>query len=107
MFTMIQGATLALALAVTAQSPSPPAPADPPTVAVIEFDFAAVHQWWAIELELGRGIADLITDGVVNDGAYRIIERRFLESLIAEQDLAADKDRSDPSSVNLVRAGKL
>lgn len=83
------------------------APADTPTVAIMEFDFAAVHQWWAVELEVGRGIADLITDGLVNDGAYRVIERRFLASILAEQELAAGKERSDPSPANLTRAGKL
>jgi len=76
-------------------------------VAIIEFDFAAVHQWWALELAIGRGIADPVTDGLVNDGAYRVVERRFLESILAEQDLAADTQRSDPSSASLVRAGKL
>ncbi len=82
------------------------APAGAPTVAIIEFDFAAVHQWWAVELAIGKGIADLVTDGLVNDGTYRVIERRFVESILAEQDLAADKQRSDPSA-DLVRAGKL
>lgn len=90
-----------------AEQSSAAASADTPTVAILEFDFAAIHQWWAVELEVGRGIADLITDGLVNDGAYRVIERRFLASILAEQDLAADRQRSDPSSANLARAGKL
>jgi curli biogenesis system outer membrane secretion channel CsgG len=122
---MIQRVALALAAtgilfptsALGQQPPSIPAAAthassaadraDPATLAIMEFDFAAVHQWWAAELGLGRGIADLITDGLVNDNAYRVIERRFLESILAEQDLAADKQRSDPSAANLARAGKL
>lgn len=78
----------------------------PPTVAVMEFDFAAVHQWWAVELEIGRGIADLFADGLVNSGGYRVVERRFLGAILAEQNLASDKERSDPTA-NLVRAGKL
>ena len=82
-------------------------PSATPTVAIMEFDFAAVHQWWAVELEIGRGIADLFADGLVNDGGYRVVERRFLQAILAEQDLAADPDRSDSSNANLVRAGKL
>lgn len=92
--------------AAAAQPSSAIAPADPPTIAIMEFDFAAVHQWWAVELEIGRGIADLFADGLVNSGDYRVVERRFLGAILAEQDLASDKDRSDPTA-NLVRAGKL
>jgi curli biogenesis system outer membrane secretion channel CsgG len=80
---------------------------EPPTVAVMEFDFAAAHQWWAVEGDIGRGIADLVTDRLVNSGTYRVIERRYLESILDEQDLAADVRRSDPAASGLVRAGRL
>lgn len=60
---------------------------DAPLMGVADFDFAAIHQWWAVELDLGKGIADLIADALVNDGAYRILERRFLGAVIAEQSL--------------------
>ncbi|MGQ0733886.1 MAG: CsgG/HfaB family protein [Acidobacteriota bacterium] len=86
--------------------PSSTAPVAP-TVAVVEFDFTAIRQWWALELGLGAGIADLITDGLVNDGRYRVIERRFLKAILAEQALAADPRLSSPTEAQLARAGKL
>ena len=63
---------------IQAQEPVPTIQGNAPLIALGDFDFAAVHEWWAAELELGKGIADLITDSLINDGTYRVLERRFL-----------------------------
>jgi hypothetical protein len=37
-------------------------------VAVLNFDFGAVHNWWGGQWDIGKGIADLVVDQLVNDG---------------------------------------
>ena len=81
------------------------APVAAPLTALVDFDFAAVREWWAIELDLGRGIADLIADGLINDGTYRLLERRFLASVLAERNLAAAQQTGAQSALTPV--GKL
>ena len=78
-----------------------------PLIALVDFDFAAVHEWWAAELELGRGVADLIADGLINDGTYRVLERRFIGSVLAEKNLAGGQPPGDPSAAGLAPVGKL
>lgn len=93
-------------VAIRAQEPAAvPVPAAAPLMALVDFDFAAVHEWWAAELDLGRGIVDLIANGLIDDGTYRVLERRFLPSVLAEQNLAAGPRNSDQSA--LAPGGKL
>ena len=41
-----------------------------PTVALLDFDFGTVQQWWSGNWDIGKGIADLLVDELVNDGSY-------------------------------------
>src|SRR5262245_47281031 len=52
------------------------AQASRPTVAILDLDFGTVQRWWENDWDIGKGIADLIVDELVNDGAYRVIERK-------------------------------
>ena len=70
--------TLVSATPVLAQSR-----ASRPTVAVLDLDFAAVQRWWEGNWDVGKGVADLIVDELVNDGTYRVIERKRLDALLA------------------------
>lgn len=47
-----------------------------PTVALLDFDFGSVQQRWSGNQDIGKGISDLIVDEVVNDGSFRVIERK-------------------------------
>jgi curli biogenesis system outer membrane secretion channel CsgG len=76
-----------------------------PTVALMDFDFGAVHQWWDGHWDIGKGIADMIVDELVNDGTYRVIERKRLDAILAEQNFS-NSDRADPSAATLARIGK-
>jgi curli biogenesis system outer membrane secretion channel CsgG len=74
-------------------------------VAVMNFDFGAVQNWWgSYNWDIGKGIADLIVDDLVNDGTYRVIERKALDTIIAEQNFS-NSDRADPATA--AKIGKL
>lgn len=97
--------TLALAvlLAAPAQSQTK---SERPTVAVLDFEFGSIQQWWSGNQDIGKGISDLIVDELVNDGSFRVIERKRLDAIVAEQNLA-QSDRADPSAKTLAQIGRL
>jgi curli biogenesis system outer membrane secretion channel CsgG len=76
-----------------------------PTVAVLDFDFGSVQHWWSGNWDIGKGIADLMVDGLVEDGSYRIIERKKLGAIINEQNFS-NSDRADPSAAKVAQIGK-
>jgi|RhiMetdeSRZDD1v2_1073273.scaffolds.fasta_scaffold01700_2 curli biogenesis system outer membrane secretion channel CsgG len=66
-------------------------------VAVLNFDFGAVQNWWGGQWDIGKGIADLIVDELVKDGTYSVIERKQLDTILAEQNFS-NSDRADAST---------
>jgi len=76
-----------------------------PTVALLDFDFGSIQRWWSGNQDIGKGIADLIVDELVNDGSFRIIERKRIEALLAEQDFS-NSERADPTAKTVARLGK-
>src|SRR6266404_4219314 len=70
-------------------------------VAVMNFDYSTVHSTvlsiWGADQDIGKGIADLLVDKLVNDGQYSVIERKALDKILAEQNFS-NSDRADPSS---------
>jgi curli biogenesis system outer membrane secretion channel CsgG len=76
-----------------------------PTVAVLNFEYGTVQRWWSGTQDIGEGIADLIVDELVNDGAYRVIERKRLDAILAEQNFS-NSERADPSAKTLAQIGK-
>ncbi|MPY86790.1 MAG: hypothetical protein GEU99_02605 [Luteitalea sp.] len=81
------------------------AQSDRPTVAILDLDFGAVHQWWSGDWDIGKGVADLIVDGLLEDGAYRVIERKQLDAILAEQDFS-NSDRAEPGAAAVAEIGK-
>jgi curli biogenesis system outer membrane secretion channel CsgG len=75
-----------------------------PTVALIDFDYGTIDRWWGNE-DIGKGIADLIVDGLVEDGSYRVIERKRLDLILAEQNFS-NSDRADPAAAQTAKIGK-
>ncbi len=75
-----------------------------PRVAVFDFDFAAVHKWWDWDWDIGKGIADILVTELVNDGTYRVIERKALDKILAEQDFSTS-DRANPETA--AKIGKI
>jgi curli biogenesis system outer membrane secretion channel CsgG len=70
-------------------------------VAVMDFDYATVQSGVAAifgaNQDVGKGIADLLVDKLVKDGAYSVIERKALDKVLAEQNFS-NSDRADPTS---------
>lgn len=76
-----------------------------PTVAVMDFDFGTIDNWWG-QYDIGKGMADQVVDALVNDGTFRVIERKKLDTVLAEQDFA-QSDRADPSAAKLAKIGRV
>ena len=96
---------VAFALAVFASTAPAFAQQSRPTVALLDFDFGTVQKWWTDNTDVGAGISDLIVDELVNDGSFRVIERKRLQALLAEQNFS-NSDRADPSAKTVASLGK-
>jgi len=70
-------------------------------VAVMNFDYATVQsqvaQIFGTNQDIGKGIADMLVDKLVNDGVYAVIERKALDKILHEQNFS-NSDRADPNS---------
>jgi len=90
--------------AANAQSPSKRRP----RIAVLDFDYATVQSYssalFGTNVDIGKGITDLLVTGLVKDGTYSIIERKALDKIMAEQNFS-NSNRADPTSA--ARIGKL
>jgi curli biogenesis system outer membrane secretion channel CsgG len=77
-------------------------------VAVIDFDYATVHSGIAAlfgtDVDVGKGITDLMVTYLVKDGTYSLIERKALDKVMQEQNFS-NSDRANPTSA--AKLGKL
>jgi curli biogenesis system outer membrane secretion channel CsgG len=76
-----------------------------PQIAVLDFEYGTVDNWWG-QYDIGKGIADQLVDALVNDGTFRVIERKKLNAILGEQDFAAS-GRADPSAQTMAKIGKV
>jgi curli biogenesis system outer membrane secretion channel CsgG len=77
-----------------------------PTIAVMDFDFGTVgYHWWG-DADIGKGMADQVVDALVNDGSFRVIERKKLDTVLAEQDFS-HSDRAAPSAAKMAKLRKV
>lgn len=77
-------------------------------VAIFDFDYATVHSNVAAlfgqDIDVGKGISDLLVTYLVKDGSYSVIERKALDKIMAEQNFS-NSDRANPNSA--AKIGKL
>ena len=70
-------------------------------VAVMNFDYATVRSGMAAifgtDMDVGKGIADLMVDRLVTSGVYSVIERKALDKILTEQNFS-NSDRADAAS---------
>jgi curli biogenesis system outer membrane secretion channel CsgG len=108
-------ALFCLFLVIPLSAQAPPAPGAPsPTqgrkkrVAIMDFDYATVHSNTAAlfgqDIDVGKGISDLLVTYLVKDGSYSVIERKALDKIMAEQNFS-NSDRANPTSA--AKIGKL
>ena len=97
----------AAALAVLPAS-AQTAPTRRPRVAVLDFDYATVQSYssamFGADVDIGKGITDLLITNLVKDGTFSVYERQALDKLMAEQNLS-NSNRADPATA--ARLGKL
>jgi curli biogenesis system outer membrane secretion channel CsgG len=91
---------LLLALAIGAGTLAAQAPTKR-RIAVLDFDYATVHQWvydiFGSDQDIGKGIADMLVTNLVRNGTYSVIERKQLDQVLREQNFQ-QSGRADPSS---------
>ena len=79
-----------------------------PRVAVMDFDYATVQTVssavFGTNVDIGKGIVDLLVTGLVKDGSYSVIERKALDKILAEQNFS-NSNRADTNSA--AKIGKL
>ena len=72
-----------------------------PRVAVMNFDYATVRSessaLFGTDVDIGKGITDLLVEKLVNGGSFSVIERKALDTIINEQNLS-NSDRFDSNS---------
>lgn len=77
-------------------------------IAILDFDYGTVHSsvraLFGADVDVGRGISDLLVKHLVRDGTYSIIERKALDTILAEQNFS-NSNRANPSSA--AQIGKL
>ena len=70
-------------------------------VAIMDFDYATVSSTVAsifgTNVDVGRGVADLLVTKLVKDGKYSVIERKALDTVLAEQNFS-NSNRADSST---------
>jgi curli biogenesis system outer membrane secretion channel CsgG len=81
------------------------AKASRPLVAVMDFDYGTIDNWWG-QYDIGKGMADQVVNALLEDGSFRVVERKKLDTILAEQDFA-HSDRADPSAAKLAKIGKV
>jgi curli biogenesis system outer membrane secretion channel CsgG len=84
------------------------APTRRPRVAVLDFDYATVQSasnaMFGTDIDVGKGISDLLITNLVKDGTFSVFERQALDKLMAEQNFS-NSNRADPATA--ARLGKL
>lgn len=70
-------------------------------IAVMDFDYGTVKttvaQIFGSDQDVGKGIADIMVDRLVNDGTYSVIERKQIDKIMAEQNFS-NSNRADPAT---------
>lgn len=107
---------IALLLSMFVPAEAQTAPAGAPTaaqgrkkrVAILDFDYGTVHSniaaLFGSDVDVGKGITDLLVKYLVKDGTYSVIERKALDKILAEQNFS-NSDRANPMSA--AKLGKL
>jgi curli biogenesis system outer membrane secretion channel CsgG len=96
-----------MASPLIAQQAPAPTPASAPTpavrhrVAVLDFGYATVmtesQAVFGTNVDIGKGISDMLIDKMLNDGTYRIIERNAFDKILNEQNFS-NSNRADPAT---------
>jgi curli biogenesis system outer membrane secretion channel CsgG len=77
-------------------------------IAIFDFDYGTVQTAssaaFGSNIDVGKGISDLLVKYLVQDGTYSVIERQQLDKILAEQNFS-NSDRANPATA--AKLGKL
>ncbi len=99
--------------AATPAASATPAAAPAPTgrkkrVAIFDFDYATVQSstsaLFGTNVDVGKGISDLLVRHLVQDGTYSVIERKAMDKILGEQNFS-NSDRANSNSA--AKIGKI
>jgi curli biogenesis system outer membrane secretion channel CsgG len=101
-FVMPAGAqTTAAPAASSAPATAPAVGGRKKRVAIFDFDYATVQTASAAafgtNVDVGKGISDLLVRHLVQDGTYSVIERKAMDKILGEQNFS-NSDRADANS---------
>jgi len=101
-FVMPAGAQSSAAPAASSAPSTAPAPGGrKKRVAIFDFDYATVQSASAAafgtNVDVGKGISDLLVRHLVQDGTYSVIERKAMDKILGEQNFS-NSDRADANS---------
>jgi len=103
-----QTATTQQAAVSTTTPTTPPPGGRKKRVAIFDFDYATVATnsaaLFGTNVDVGRGISDLLVRHLVQDGTYSIIERQQMAKILGEQNFS-NSDRANPMSA--AKIGKI
>src|SRR5690348_11177726 len=70
-------------------------------IAVLDFNYATVmttsQAVFGTNVDIGKGISDMLIDRLVNDGTFRVIERNQIDKILNEQNFS-NSNRADPAT---------
>jgi curli biogenesis system outer membrane secretion channel CsgG len=79
-----------------------------PRIAVLDFDYGTVRSYsqafFGSDVDLGKGITQMLVTDLVKDGTYSVIERAAMDKILTEQNFS-NSNRADTSSA--AKIGKL
>jgi curli biogenesis system outer membrane secretion channel CsgG len=85
-----------------------PAHAQKKRVAVFDFEYATVQgsvsSVMGANVDIGKGIADMIVEELVKSGTYSVVDRKALDKILAEQNFS-NSDRADANTA--AKIGKI
>lgn len=74
-------------------------------VAVLDFDYGTVQSYvysiYGSNQDVGKGITDMLVERLLKEGKYRIIERKALDKILAEQNFS-NSDRANPATAQKI-----
>ena len=77
-----------------------------PTIAVMDFDYGTINDHWWGNYDIGKGMADQVMNALVDTNEFKVIERKKIDTVLAEQDFA-HSDRAAPKEATRIKMGKL
>ena len=76
-------------------------------VAVLNFDYSTVQSYvsqiFGTNVDVGKGVSDLLVEKLVQGGTFSVIERKAIDKILAEQNFS-NSDRADPNTASFSSA---